>query len=207
VKYDLPTDAVLLIFCKAPIPGQVKTRLIPELSPQQAAEVHKVLTLRTLNLADNDLCAVQLWCSPGVDHAFFSAVENIYPLTLHTQQGNNLGEKMLYAFTRALEKYQNAVLIGCDCPSLTRHDLKLAFEALSSRQNDVVIAPAEDGGYVLVGMDKPRPELFREIPWGGLDVMPVTRQRMITAKLSSHELREQWDVDTAADLQRFNACC
>ncbi|MFA6162917.1 MAG: TIGR04282 family arsenosugar biosynthesis glycosyltransferase [Methylobacter sp.] len=202
MNYKYP-DAVLMIFCKAPIPGQVKTRLIPELTAEQAAELHIELSIKTLQRAvQSNLCPVQLWCTPTTDHDFFTASKTAYSLVLKQQQGANLGERMLHAFCSALADYSHALLMGCDCPSLTEQDLEQALTALS-QENEVVLAPAEDGGYVMIGLNQPHPELFDSMPWGTARVLNQTRGRIKLHKLRHHELSEQWDLDTPEDLERY----
>jgi len=204
MTYKYP-NAVLMIFCKAPIPGQVKTRLIPKLTAEQAAELHIELSIKTLQRAtQNNLCPVQLWCSPTTVHAFFTASTATYPITLQQQQGIDLGERMHHAFCSALADYSHALLMGCDCPSLTEQDLEQALTALN-QENEVVLAPAEDGGYVLVGLNRPHPELFDSMPWGTARVLNQTRNRIEHYKLRHHELIEQWDLDTPKDLERYRA--
>ena len=91
MTYKYP-DAVLMIFCKAPVAGQVKTRLTPELTDEQALQVHIELTQRTMQLATiSHLCPVQLWCTPSTDHAFFAASAQTWPVILRQQKGNDLG--------------------------------------------------------------------------------------------------------------------
>jgi hypothetical protein len=202
MTYKYP-NSVLMIFCKAPVPGQVKTRLIPELTAEQAAELHAELSTKTLQRAiQSNLCPVQLWCTPTTGHDFFTAAQAIYPLTLKQQQGTDLGERMHHAFCSALTDYSHALLMGCDCPSLTEQDLEQALMALN-RENEVVLAPAEDGGYVLIGLNRPRPELFNDMPWGTAQVLSQTRNRIERYKFRCHELTEQWDLDTAEDLKRY----
>jgi rSAM/selenodomain-associated transferase 1 len=203
MTYKYP-DAVLMIFCKAPIPGQVKTRLSPKLTPKQAAGLHIELSTKTLQRAtQSNLCPVQLWCTPTTDHAFFTESAASYPLVLRQQQGADLGERMHHAFCSALADYSHALLMGCDCPSLTEQDLEQALTALSREKNEVVLAPAEDGGYVLIGLNQPHPELFDNMPWGTAQMLHQTRIRIRHHKLRHHELSEQWDVDTPQDLNRY----
>lgn len=202
MTYKYP-NSVLMIFCKAPVPGQVKTRLMPELTPEQAAELHIELSTKTLQRAtQRHLCPVQLWCTPATGHDFFTASAATYPITLRQQQGTDLGERMHRAFCSALAGYSHAVLMGCDCPSLTEQDLEQALTALN-QENEVVLAPAEDGGYVLIGLNRPRPELFDNMPWGTELVLEQTRNRIERYKFRCHELSEQWDLDTAEDLERY----
>jgi rSAM/selenodomain-associated transferase 1 len=194
--------SVMLIFCKAPVPGQVKTRLLPALSAVQAAGLHKRLTRITIERALRQrLCPVQLWCTPDTLHPFFRQCAQDYPLTLHRQNGSDLGERMHNAFDDALQNYRSAILTGCDCPSLQAADLKQALIVLESC--DAVFAPAEDGGYVLVGLNRPQAALFENIPWGSENVMELTRNQAVLQSLSFNELPQQWDVDTSDDLTRL----
>ena len=196
-------DAVLLIFCKAPIAGQVKTRLIPTLTAEQAMQLHSELSLSTLQRATQQpLCAAQLWCTPSIEHDFFIQAEHDYKLTRWQQQGNDLGERMNHALCTALKSYKRAVLIGCDCPSLTPQDLMSSISVLNEKTT-AVFAPTEDGGYVLIGLNRPQPELFVAMPWGSAQVMTETRARCRQLGIIYHELAWQWDVDTAEDLTRY----
>lgn len=196
-------DSVLLVFCKAPIPGQVKTRLMPALSAEQAADAHRQLTEMTLRRAFQlPLCAVELCCAPDANHPFFRQCASDYSLTLTVQRGNNLGERMHNAFSDALSRYRHALLIGCDCPSLTAEDLRQALQALIDGY-DAVIAPAEDGGYVLIGLSRPQPILFNDVPWGSERVMVDTYCRAEEGGLSLYVLPQQWDVDSISDWQRY----
>ena len=196
-------NAKLLIFCKAPIIGQVKTRLTSVITPKQAVAVHQQLTHQTLKLVTAEhLCPVQLWCSPETSHPFFKECASQYSLSLHQQQRGDLGEKMHHAFESALQQSQAVLLIGCDCPSLQMDDLKEALEALTQK-NDVVLAPAEDGGYTLIGLKHPQPELFKAINWGTNRVLTTTLTRISEQNLVLHLLAEQWDVDYPEDLTRY----
>lgn len=202
MRYEFP-DSALLIFCKAPVPGQVKTRLMPALDAPQAAQVHRQLTLMTLQRATaQPLCPVILYCAPDSGQPFFQECAETYPLTLGTQIGRDLGERMQNAFEASLAQYRHVVLTGCDCPSLTLAELRQALTVLQ-HDSDVVIAPAEDGGYVLIGLNVPQPLLFNDIPWGSDQVMSKTRDRAEQVGLEIYELAQQWDVDTIADWQRY----
>ena len=195
-------DSVLLIFCKAPVTGQVKTRLQPALTPEQATQAHIDLTRMTLDRAfEQPLCPVILCCSPDDSHPFFQQCARHYPLTLAVQRGHDLGERMHLALRDALSRYRYALLTGCDCPSLTHDNLRHALLALD-QGHDLVIAPAEDGGYVLIGLNNPQPDLFTGIRWGSDQVMTSTRQQAARLGLSWHELPVQWDVDRIEDWNR-----
>jgi rSAM/selenodomain-associated transferase 1 len=167
--------------------------------------VYIELSLRTLRLAtQRHLCPVELWCAPSTQHPFFTAVATSYPLVLQPQQGAHLGERMHRAFCATLERYDHALLMGCDCPSLNQDDLEAGLKALSQK-TDVVLAPAEDGGYVMIGLNQAQPELFTDMPWGTPQVLEQTRTRIHRLNLRHHELRQQWDLDTPEDLARYRS--
>jgi rSAM/selenodomain-associated transferase 1 len=199
-------DSVIQVFCKAPMAGQVKTRLLSALTAEQACLVHIELTERLLKLLDAAaLCPIQLWCSPSTEFDFFQQQVKTYKLSLQQQQGSQLGERMNDALNTGLQNFNQVLLVGCDCPSLTADDFAQAIEAL--KQNaDVVLAPAEDGGYVLIGVKKAQAALLSdlEMPWGSSQVLAITRQRIQQLQLNVYELRLQWDVDRAEDWVRFN---
>jgi len=201
--YDANT--AILVLCKAPIAGQVKTRLMPQLSAEQASTIHQELTHRTLSLLTSSaLFPVQLWCSPDTQHDFFSECERSYAVSLHQQHGKDLGERMHHAISTALKSSTRVILIGCDCPSLTVEDFTVAIKALQ-HADDVVISPAEDGGYALIGMTAPHPELFFNMVWGQSNVYKISCDRIDKAGLKLIEMKRQWDVDCIADFERYNA--
>lgn len=197
------SDSALLIFSRAPVTGQVKTRLQPALTPEQATEAHIELTRLTLARAfEPPLCPVILYCTPDDGHPFFRQCAREYPLTLAVQRGRDLGERMHLALSDALSRYRRVLLMGCDCPSLQAGDLRQALAALKQGY-DAVMAPAEDGGYVLIGLNKPCPGLFTGIRWGSEQVMVSTRQRARRLGLRWYELATQWDVDRIDDWIRY----
>jgi rSAM/selenodomain-associated transferase 1 len=196
-------EARLLVFAKAPVPGQVKTRLIPVLGETEAARLHERLVRQTLDVATwAQLAPISLWCSPTPDHPFFQDCCQTYGVRLHLQEGNDLGGRMAHAFEETLKESTTAVLIGTDCPGLSAKDLKMAFEALQ-HGFDAVLGPAEDGGYVLIGLRRPVPELFVNMPWGSERVLSETRVRLQALGLRFSELAEHWDVDRPEDLMRL----
>ena len=198
-------DTVIQVFCKAPLAGQVKTRLMTVLSAEQAMQVHIELTERLLKLLhDAALCPVQLWCSPSTEFDFFQQQVTKYRLSLHQQAAGGLGQRMFQALNASLQDFKQVLLVGCDCPSLTTDDFKQAITALKQGA-DVVLAPAEDGGYVLIGVKQAQAEVLSDVdmPWGTSQVLAITRQRLEQQQLKVHEIRQQWDVDTPDDLMRY----
>ncbi|MGB7542815.1 MAG: TIGR04282 family arsenosugar biosynthesis glycosyltransferase, partial [Burkholderiales bacterium] len=114
----------------------------------------------------------------------------------------DLGERMQRALAAALARSERAILVGSDIPALSAQYLRDADRSLAGG-DDVVLGPAEDGGYVLIGLRRCDPELFREIPWGGPTVLAETRWRIARLGLRSRELPALWDVDRPEDLERL----
>ncbi|MDQ7090936.1 MAG: TIGR04282 family arsenosugar biosynthesis glycosyltransferase [Methylococcales bacterium] len=196
--------ATLQIFCKAPVAGKVKTRLTPELTPKQAAIIHQYLSEKIIErLIEFKLCPLQLWCSPDIDHPFFQQLDAYYNLSLHTQSEGDLGLRMFNALESGLKHYTHTLLIGCDCPSFNRQDFMNAIEALE-QGHDVVIAPTEDGGYSLIGLNQSQMGLFNDMTWGHSNVFETTLAKAKKLNLNVHLLKQQWDIDTPLDWKRYN---
>lgn len=192
-----------MVFARAPIPGQAKTRLIPALGPDGAAELHRRLLLRTLETVRTATAGpLELWCTPTCEHPVFTLCRERFGLTLQLQEGDDLGQRMQNAFATALEQHPFAVLVGSDCASLGTELVEQAFRTLAEGQ-DAVIAPAEDGGYVLLGLRRVHERLFTGVPWGDPVVAALTRSRMRALGWRYRELPHQWDVDLPADLVRI----
>ena len=201
-RYPFP-HARLLIFAKAPVPGQVKTRLAGRWGPRGAAELYKKLLRRTLAIANAArLCPIELWAAPDARHGFFVACRRDYGLRLRRQSSGDLGQRMNHALTRTLNQGYPTVLIGSDGVSLGAAELRQAFQRLTTGA-DAVLGPAADGGYVLIGLNQPAPALFRNLAWGTSTVLDATRRRLRRLGLNWAELPTGWDVDTPADVQRL----
>lgn len=200
-----PKTALIQVFCKAPEPGSVKTRLIPVLGAADAAVLHQRLARRLLvqavAVADAD---VELWCSPDCRHPFFEECRRDYGVRLCQQSGDDLGERMALASRRALRAYRHVLLVGTDCPVLDAPVMTQALQALSSGY-DATVVPAEDGGYVLLGLQRHDDMLFRDIAWGTAAVMTETITRLRQLGWRCHSLPPLWDVDRPADYRRLEA--
>jgi rSAM/selenodomain-associated transferase 1 len=193
----------VIVFARAPEPGKVKTRLIPALSAAGAAELHRRLVRHSLGAATGArLGPVELWCAPDTGDPFFRECERRLGISLSAQGEGDLGARMQRAFESALARAARAILVGSDIPALSAQYLRDADQALV-RGNEVVIGPAEDGGYVLIGLSRCDPELFRDIPWGGPEVMAETRRRIASLAWRLSELPVLWDVDRPEDLGRL----
>jgi rSAM/selenodomain-associated transferase 1 len=192
----------LAVLAKAPIPGLAKTRLVPVLGPQGAARLQRQLTRQALRTAlAAELGPVTLWCAPDARHRFFRALQRTTGLRCLVQPSGDLGERMHSAF-RLHCTQGPLLLIGTDCPVLRPDHLRQAAVALVDGA-DAVLQPAEDGGYVLVGLRQPQPALFHGISWSTDQVMAETRTRAREARLQVHELDTLWDVDRPQDLARW----
>lgn len=195
-------EAAVAVFAKAPVPGAVKTRLAGVLGPDAAASLHAGLVRHALSTARHArIGPVTLWCQPDASHSFFERCAAEFAVRLEAQQGADLGERMRVAFERAWAEGGALVVIGADCPALTARHLHSAAAAL--RDHDAVLVPAEDGGYVLVGLARPVKGIFEEIAWGGAAVMAQTRERLARAGARWMELAPLWDVDRPEDYARL----
>ena len=197
------SDCRLIVFAKAPVPGRVKTRLIPSIGPLAAAALYEQLVLQCLSIAIHArLGPVELWCTPSVHHPFFLQCAREFPVALFHQAEGDLGHRMVHAFQKSLKKVPYVLLMGADCPSLTSDDLGEAAGVLRQGM-DAVIGPASDGGYVLIGLCRCTPELFSGISWGTGSVLQETRERLRDLGWKWHELSERWDVDRPEDVERL----
>ena len=186
----------IAILSRAPIPGQTKTRLIPALGAEGAADLHRRFLHGTVRTAlKADIGPVTLWCTPDTIHPEFAACAALGPLILRQQAEGDLGLRMLAAINGP------TLIIGTDCPALTPAHLQQAANALN--ENDAVLIPAADGGYVLIGLRQPEPAVFADIAWGTAQVLACTRQRLRNIGYSWDELPTLWDVDEPADLVRL----
>jgi uncharacterized protein len=191
------------VFARAPRAGETKTRLIPVLGPEGAARLQERLihrTLQTAQAASPD--GVELWCTPDTGHPFFIGCAGRYDVHLRVQTGDDLGERMHHALDDARRRGTHAVLVGTDCPALTAPHLRQAMAWLEEGA-DLVLGPAEDGGYVLIGAGRVEPELFRAIPWGTSQVLEETLTRARRLGLHVSCLPVLPDLDRPEDLDRF----
>jgi rSAM/selenodomain-associated transferase 1 len=191
----------IAILTKAPEPGKVKTRLAMMLGVEGAARLHARFVTRTVEAAAEAATGpITVWASPDASHPFFQELGKRFPLSFQRQTGDDLGERMYVAIAAAK---MPAIVIGTDCPLLTAIHLHDAAEVLRGGA-DAVIFPAEDGGYVLIGMRRPIPELFANMTWSTDGVMMETRQRLRHLGLSWREpVHHLWDVDRPTDVMRM----
>ncbi len=195
----------LLVFARAPVPGKVKTRLIPALDADAAAALYRRLTRQALATAvESKLGDVILFCAPNTRHSFFRRLKSDFDIPLRSQRGADLGERMLNALNFALSRHQSAILIGSDCAELDAAYLQRAAARLISDDVPVVLGPAADGGYVLIGANRIDPRLFGGVPWGSDRVLEITRSRLGALKWRFSELETLRDIDRPEDLARLD---
>ncbi len=194
----------LAVFARYPEPGRAKTRLIPALGPAGAARLHAEMARHTLAQADAlrrmRPVSVEVWFAGG-DAERIRAVfgERRY----RPQPEGDLGARMASAFEAMLAAARSALIIGTDCPALDAAILAQALDAL--RRHDLVLGPATDGGYYLIGLRRPVPELFDRMPWGTSTVLAETLGRADRLGLSVHQLTPLDDVDEPGDLPAWEA--
>lgn len=194
----------IVIFAKAPIPGQVKTRLIPVLGAAGAASLARYMLNRTLDTAQAAVLGpVELCMSPGADSPEWGRID--LPLgVLSSEQGEgDLGARMARAARRALISSDKVLLIGTDCPALSERHLRAAAKALDD--HDTVLHPALDGGYVLLGLRAFHPYLFNDIPWSTRAVANLTLARLRDLDWQVQLGETLPDIDEPTDLAHLPA--
>jgi len=190
-------QACIALFARVPVVGKVKTRLIPALGAEGACQLHERLLARILGvLQQQTLGAAELWLDTRDSHPLVDAC----PLPRQLQQGCDLGERMANAVDATLQRYQQVLVIGSDTPTLDADYLQQALAALDAGY-DVVLGPAFDGGYVLIGCSTPHACMFEDIEWGTAQVLQQTLARLAAAGLRCHLLNARPDVDGPADLR------
>ena len=196
---DKVNSTLLIQFARAPLAGRVKTRMMPYLTAQQACELHCELLLWTsATLAGSGLGEVQLSVAGDTAHPLFVQCRELGVSRISQQCGADLGERMYRAMRGALRHYTKVILVGSDCPAIEVSYLEQAQRALDTAS--LVLGPAQDGGYVLIGATEIHPALFEEIPWGTDQVFEKTMESIRKQGLSCAELPVLADIDRPEDL-------
>ncbi len=194
----------LIVFAKAPVAGQAKTRLIPALGAAGAAALAERLLEHALAAAvAAGFDTAELCVTPDRGHPVLQRLARQHGLALTEQGTGDLGTRMHRALERALQTHQRALLFGSDVPELDAPRLRQAAAALHT--HDAVFVPALDGGYALVGLRRSEPRLFEGIAWSTPRVMAQTRERASVAELSWVELPPLHDIDEPTDLAHLPA--
>ena len=198
-------SVAVAIMAKAPLAGQVKTRLCPPLSPDEAAGLYRCFLLDKIQqVRALERARPVIAYAPADRGEIFEALAP--DLSRLPQQGSDLGVRL----TRVLEDllaagHPAAVAIDSDTPNLPVGLLQQAVDRLADPELDVVLGPTEDGGYYLIGIRAPQPELFSAMPWSTPDVLPETLHRAQRRSLRLLQLPPWYDVDTPDDLGRLRA--
>jgi rSAM/selenodomain-associated transferase 1 len=194
------SDRALVVFVKHPLPGAVKTRLAAAIGPETAAELYRALAEHVLEATTplaGEYERLVFFDPPGAAEAMRAWLPGV---RLIAQAGPDLGVRMAHAFARAFARGASRVaIVGTDAPGVSRQAVTDALAALDAA--DVVIGPAEDGGYYLLALGAPRPGLFAGIAWSTPTVASETRARAMAARLTVRELPTLRDVDTLDDLR------
>lgn len=199
-------SCAVIIFSRAPEPGEVKTRLLPALTPQHCAALHEMLTRHCVQQAQAFAPAeLQLCVSEAPFHPFFHTLCELMPeLELSLQSGDDLGQRMFRALGSALQRQPAAAIVGSDCPFIDPAYYRRALQALAEGA-DYVLGPALDGGYVLLACRQVHAAVFADIPWGSGEVLQRTRARLSSLGLHWQELEALADIDRPEDLGALKA--
>ena len=197
----MTTDAqlpLIVVFTRAPVLGRVKTRLARAVGERAAFDLHRTLLERTLDAVTGSGMDAEIW----VDGDPAALPAHRLPVRHQRSGSADLGERMLDAIVDVTSRQRTAILIGSDCPLLDAPYLCAAAKFLADGA-DLVVGPVEDGGYVLIGMPKPHPELFVSMTWSTPGVCAETLRRAKDARLTTALLDQLWDVDDEADWRRW----
>jgi uncharacterized protein len=203
---------LVILFTRYPQAGKCKSRLIPALGAEGARDIHRRLVSHTLNRIENFLSSstctdFTIFYNGGSPQQMQKWLGNNY--ICKQQQGNNLGERMATALIQSLANRQDTILIGADCPDIDSAILEEGFQSLAN--NTLVLGPAHDGGYYLIGVAGNLDpvvckKLFEKIPWGTDTVFSRTVAQAESLGLRTHILSKLHDIDTEKDLKYFHHC-
>ena len=190
----------IVILAKAPLPGLAKTRLVPALGENGAADLAVRMLIHSVSEAvKSGIGSIELSVSPAVEASVWHDAEIPESVKLTEQIKGDLGQRMEHIARRVISNGESILMIGTDCPQITADVLIDAALALDT--HDCCIIPVSDGGYALLGLNRHLPELFSDIPWSTGDVAFLTIQRIRQAGLSLAELPMLHDIDVADDLK------
>jgi rSAM/selenodomain-associated transferase 1 len=196
------TRPVVIVMVKAPMPGTVKTRLVPPLTAESAAGLAAALVQDAVR-NNRQIADVLIAYAPADGNLL---LETLLPNGLHwtAQRGSDLGERMGAAMADAVALgFSPLVVVGTDSPTLPPEHIAEAIQTLQSNAADVVFGPAEDGGYYLVGAQQPQPGLFDGVAWSTEAVLTQTAANAARLHLRCHLLPAWYDIDTGEDLARL----
>ncbi len=190
----MTNNTLLIVFAKAPEPGKVKTRLMQGMSAEQAAAIYTRLLTHTLTQAIGSGFDVAVWRAGDEHHVFWQQWPQ---LCYYRQAEGDLGEKMAVAIQQGLKTHEQVLIIGSDCYAMDAAYLQQAGQLML--QCDVLIGPADDGGYVLMGVKHMHAPLFKDIRWSTDQVLPQTEAVIKALNLQPSYLPTLNDIDTPDD--------
>ncbi len=195
-------ETCTIVFAKSPTAGVAKTRLIPALGAEGAALLAKEMLWHTLTEAlAADIGHVILACTPAITSPEWQAIKLPGGIETVSQPEGDLGHRLHEVSASVLQRYGQVLVVGTDCPALDAKRFQEAATALDS--HDVVMHPAKDGGYVLLGFSDPQPVLFKSIPWSSALVAERTLTRCEELDLSVRVLETLRDIDEPTDLSEL----
>jgi rSAM/selenodomain-associated transferase 1 len=195
-------QCAILIFAKTPYPGSVKTRLISTLGEEGATRLYVRLLKRLVDWISRTPYAIEIWVTPDVEHPLWEQLTDEYAVPVYLQQGEDLGARMGLAAQQAFTRHRHVAIIGVDSPALNAGHIRQTFHWLRHGE-DAVLGPAEDGGYVLLGLNQYHPWLFEGHQWGRDNVAASTRTVLSDLGWCWRELPQLWDLDRPEDLERL----
>lgn len=194
----------VVIFSKAPIAGEVKTRLAKDLGQQRALEVYKAMLRVICKTVSSDAdWDCYLSASKYLDHPFFLDLVSDYDLNTHLQEEGDLGWKMQSAMEELLCKYDKVCIVGGDAISINSELLKKSFGALDA--NDVSLVPAEDGGYIAIAVKHTDSDMFTDIQWGTEQVLEQQLGCFSSIGWDAWLSSPHWDLDEISDFERVKS--
>jgi len=191
-------DKLLIVFLRNPLLGKVKRRIAAVLGDKKAYDIYVDLLVHTRAICDTLAIHKAVYYSDYIDNADIWN-NNMYEKFL--QKGKDIGERMYHVFEDVLKDYKKAVLIGSDIPGITKPILEHAFQELE--KSDMVIGPAKDGGYYLIGMKKPIKNVFEKKIWGSSSVLDDTISDLKKIKHTYSLLDQLVDMDTVKDIDEM----
>ena len=196
----------LVVMAKSPVPGQVKTRLIPFIGSQCATQVYQDLLSRILQELVQVEASSVLSCTPDTHHAMLRSFSSQYGWRRRYQGQGDLGNRMARIFSRCQRESDYTIIVGSDLANINKQIIYQCIDRLTAG-NDLVLGATEDGGYGLIAMSRLHSGVFRKIPWSTDRVLQVTMSRARQMKLKTAIINGLWDVDTYKDYRRWRQLC
>ncbi|OCH21877.1 TIGR04282 family arsenosugar biosynthesis glycosyltransferase [Aliivibrio logei] len=193
-------ETKIIIMAKTPVAGMAKTRLIPSIGMENSGRLAKMLFRHTINEAiSSDIGPIELCVTPSLNSSCWKLFSIPPTVKWSLQREGNLGERLTSVSRKATHDYSTYIIIGTDCPALTRDILQSAAHSLHN--SDSCLVPVSDGGYSLLGLTKHHDSLFNHIPWSTNQVYALTEQRIKSLNWSVTKLKELHDIDIIDDLK------